>query len=105
MCSVRDHWQDYQNTEAVVVGISTDSVESHRGFAEKYSLPLTLLANPDGSVVAKYGVKSWLPGRASRAVVVIDKQGVIRHYRAQTLGLFPPKDDDVIAAIAKANAA
>ena len=40
MCSVRDHWSEYQATGAEVVGISTDTVESHKGFAEKNQLPL-----------------------------------------------------------------
>ncbi|HMS10133.1 MAG TPA: peroxiredoxin, partial [Pyrinomonadaceae bacterium] len=35
LCSVRDHWSEYQATGAEVVGISTDSVDSHKGFAEK----------------------------------------------------------------------
>ena len=50
MCSVRDHWSDYQATGAEVVGISTDSVSSHGKFAEKHSLPLKLLADEKGEV-------------------------------------------------------
>jgi thioredoxin-dependent peroxiredoxin len=99
MCSVRDNWEEYQRTGAEVVGISTDSVESHREFAEHHSLPLRLLSDPDGRVAGLYGAKSWLPGRAARAVVVIDAEGRVRHNRAQPLSLFRPKDDDVLAAI------
>jgi peroxiredoxin len=43
LCSVRDHWSEYQETGAEVVGISTDTVESHKGFAENNQLPLRLL--------------------------------------------------------------
>jgi thioredoxin-dependent peroxiredoxin len=46
LCSVRDHWSEYQATGAEVVGISTDSVESHKGFADKNQLPLRLLSDP-----------------------------------------------------------
>src|SRR3954451_11860450 len=63
LCSVRDHWSEYQATGAEVVGISTDSVESHGGFAEKHQLPLTLLADTDRKVSEMYDMKSWLPGR------------------------------------------
>ena len=63
MCSVRDHWSDYEATGAEVVGISTDSVESHDKFAEKYELPLRLLSDPEGKVRYLYGAKSILPGR------------------------------------------
>lgn len=104
MCSVRDNWADYAATGAEVVGISTDSAASHKGFAAEHNLPLTLLADESGAVVEKYDVKSWLPGRAARAVVVIDKAGKIRHHQIQTLSLFRPKDDDILAAIRAANA-
>jgi peroxiredoxin len=102
MCSVRDNWGQYRETGAEVVGISTDSVESHRKFAERHSLPLRLLSDPDRRVAELYGAKSWLPGRAARAVVVIDADGRVRHNRAQALSLFRPKDDEVLAAIREA---
>ena len=102
MCSVRDHWSEYQATGAEVVGISTDTVESHQGFAEKHSLPLRLLSDPDGKLSAAYGMKSWLPGRSARGVVVIDKEGKIAYSKVQPLSLFRPADDDVLAAIKQA---
>ncbi len=105
MCSVRDNWEDYAKTGAEVVGISTDSAASHKGFAEKYDLPLTLLSDEKGEVVEKYSVKSWLPGRSARAVVVVDKMGIIRHHQVQSLSVFRPKDDEVLKAIGQANAA
>ena len=105
LCSVRDNWEDYAATGAEVVGISTDSAASHKGFAEKYDLPLTLLSDEKGEVIEKYSVKSWLPGRSARAVVVVDKMGIIRHHQVQSLSVFRPKDDEVLKAIGQANAA
>jgi peroxiredoxin len=102
LCSVRDNWADYQKTGAEVVGISTDTVESHKGFAEKYDLPLTLLSDEKGDVSVKYEMKSWLPGRSARGVVVIDKNGRIAHHQVQSLSLFRPEDDEVLAAIHQA---
>jgi len=102
MCSVRDHWSEYQATGAEVVGISTDTVESHQGFAEKHSLPLRLLSDPEGKVSAQYGMKSWLPGRSARGVVVIDKEGKIAYSKVQPISLFRPADKDVLEAIAQA---
>ncbi len=99
LCSVRDHWSEYQATGAEVVGISTDSVESHKGFAEKNELPLRLLADADGKVSATYGMKSWIPGRSARGVVVIDGDGKAVYHKVQTVSLFKPSDDDVLAAI------
>jgi peroxiredoxin Q/BCP len=103
LCSVRDHWSEYQATGAEVIGISTDTVESHKGFADKHSLPLRLLSDPNGEVSAKYGMKSWLPGRSARGVVVIDKDGKIAYTKVQPLSLFKPADKDVLAAIRQAN--
>ena len=99
LCSVRDHWSEYQATGAEVVGISTDSVESHSGFAEKNQLPLRLLSDADGKVSAAYDMKSWLPGRSARGVVVIDKEGKIAYHKVQAVSLFKPSDADVLAAI------
>lgn len=102
LCSVRDHWSEYQATGAEVVGISTDSVESHKGFAEKNELPLRLLSDADREVSSKYDMKSWLPGRSARGVVVIDKDGKIAYTKAEAVSLFKPSDKDVLAAIRKA---
>jgi thioredoxin-dependent peroxiredoxin len=102
LCSVRDHWSEYQATGAEVVGISTDSVESHKGFAEKNSLPLRLLSDADRKVSEMYDMKSWLPGRSARGVVVIDKDGKIVYSKAQPISLFRPKDDEVLEVIRKA---
>jgi thioredoxin-dependent peroxiredoxin len=99
MCSVRDRWEDYTATGAEVVGISTNSVESHKAFAEHHDLPLRLLADIDGKVADSYGAQSLIPGKVARSVFVINAQGVITHRDVRPLGLFKPKDDDTIAAI------
>lgn len=102
MCSVRDRWSDYTATGAQIVGISTDTVESHKGFASKHNLPFPLLSDPNEEVIRAYGMRSWLPHRSARAVVVINPQGVISFKKVQPLSLFPPRDDRTIAAIRKA---
>src|SRR5216117_1319289 len=99
MCSVRDRWEDYSATGAEVVGISTNTVESHKNFAEHHDLPLRLLADVDRKVADMYGAQSLIPGKVARSVFVIDAQGVITHRDVRPLGLFKPKDDDTIAAI------
>ena len=99
MCSVRDRWEDYSATGAEVVGISTDSVESHKKFAEHHDLPLRLLSDANGEVAKLYGAQSLIPGKVARSVFVIDGAGTIRHRDVRPLGLFRPKDDEVIKAI------
>jgi len=102
LCSVRDHWSEYQATGAEVVGISTDTVESHKGFAEKNSLPLRLLSDADRKVSEMYDMRSWLPGRSARGIVVIDKDGKIAYSKAQPVSLFKPSDKEVLDAIRNA---
>ena len=99
MCSVRDRWDEYAATGAEVVGISTDSVESHQKFASNHELPLRLLSDADQSVANSYGARSLIPGKVARSVFVIDANGIIRHRKVQPLGLFRPKDDEVLGAI------
>jgi thioredoxin-dependent peroxiredoxin len=99
MCSLRDRWDDYLATGAEVVGISSDSVESHQKFAAHHDLPLPLLSDADGAVSRLYGARSLIPGRVARAVFVIDAKGILRFKDVRPIGLFKPKDDANIAAI------
>jgi len=55
-CAIRDSFPDFKGLDAVVLGVSADSVKSHKKFAEKYSLPFTLLADEGKEVVNLYGV-------------------------------------------------
>lgn len=105
MCAVRDNWAEYAATGAEVVGLSTDSVESHRKFAAHHALPLRLLADADGRVRELYGARSLLPGRTARSVFVIDAAGIIRYRDVRPIGLLLPRDADIINAIRQAQAA
>ena len=102
MCSVRDRWEDYTATGAEVVGISTNSVESHKDFAEHHNLPLRLLADVDRKVADAFGANSLIPGKVARSVFVIDANGIVRYRDVRPLGLFRPKDDEIIKAIREA---
>jgi len=103
MCSVRDRWHDYSATGDEVVGISTDSVESHKKIAEHHDLPLRLLSDAGGDVARMYGAQSLIPGKVARSVFVIDGNGTVRYRDVRPLGLFRPKDEDVIRAIREAH--
>lgn len=82
-CGFRDEIGEFQSAETVVLGISTDTVESHELFAEKFDLPFPLLADVDHAVAEKYGawVEKNLYGKKSlgiqRATFLIDKSGKI----------------------------
>lgn len=66
-CTFRDDWLQLQAMDAQVVGISVDSSESHKAFAEKYHLPFPLLADTRADVAARYGALSdWLVLKLAR---------------------------------------
>ncbi|MBI2086681.1 MAG: thioredoxin-dependent thiol peroxidase [Candidatus Zambryskibacteria bacterium] len=55
-CTIRDQFQDFKKIKAIVLGVSKDSVESHRKFADTYDLPFVLLSDEDKKIIKKYGV-------------------------------------------------
>lgn len=86
-CMLRDVWGDFAKKNAVVLGISADSVKSHKKFEEKYELPFPLLADTDKEVVCAFGVlkEKSMFGKTymgiSRESFLIDPEGsIVRHY-------------------------
>ena len=78
-CAFRDQYQDFQDAGAEVIGVSSDSPDSHGRFAEKYRLPFTLLSDQGGAVRRQFGVPTTLGLLPGRVTYVIDRQGVVRH--------------------------
>ncbi len=79
VCAFRDSFDELGQLDAEVIGISSDSVESHRDFAEKHKLPFTLLSDEGGKIRKLYGVPSTLGIFAGRVTYVIDKNGIVRN--------------------------
>ncbi len=78
-CAFRDDYTDFVEAGATVIGVSADSGESHRRFAQHHNLPFALISDADGALRKAYGVdKVWgvLPGRVT---FVIDRQRVVRN--------------------------
>jgi peroxiredoxin Q/BCP len=86
-CAFRDDYDGFGKLDAEVMGISSDSVESHRGFAAKHGLPFTLLSDEKGNVRRLYGVPTSLGLFPGRVTYVIDKEGVVRHLFSSQLGV------------------
>jgi peroxiredoxin Q/BCP len=78
-CSFRDSYEAFRDAGAEVIGISADSEESHRSFADRLRLPFRLLSDRDGSVRARYGVPRTLGLILGRVTYLIDREGIIRH--------------------------
>ena len=78
-CSFRDSYEVFTEAGAEVVGVSSDSVKSHQGFAARYRLPFILLSDSGGSVRTLYGVEPTMGILPGRVTYVIDRDGVARH--------------------------
>jgi len=82
-CNFRDDDSQIRKKNAVVLGVSGDSVESHKKFQEKHALPFTLLSDPDKDVIKKYGAwkQKSMYGKTflgiQRSTYVIDEKGKI----------------------------
>jgi peroxiredoxin Q/BCP len=85
-CSYRDNPDDFAALDATVVGISSQSVDSHESFTAEHDLNVPLLADEDGEVAKAYGAHAPLVG-TRRAVVIVDEAGVVRYRHDHALGL------------------
>ena len=86
-CAFRDEYEAFGQLDAKVIGISSDSVESHKNFAEKHSLPFLLLSDEGGKVRKLYGVPTTFGLFPGRVTYVIDAEGVVGHIFASQLGV------------------
>ncbi len=84
-CTFRDSYEELSNLGAEVLGISAQSVVSHKSFATHYGLPFILLSDEDNKVRKLYGVPSSMGLIPGRVTYIIDKKGVVRHiFSSQT---------------------
>ena len=108
-CGIRDRGADYEQANAVVLGVSPDEPGKLRKFADKHGLPFTLLGDTDHAVADAYGtwVEKSMYGRKywgnQRATFLIDPDGVVRH----VIPKVSPKthDDEVLQALGDLGAA
>jgi peroxiredoxin Q/BCP len=102
-CAFAENYSKFREKDIVVIGISKDSTASHKKFAEKYSLPFILLADPELIAIKAYGVwqEKKLYGKTSMGVVrttfIIDEESRIE----QVMNKVTPASNalDVLAAI------
>jgi peroxiredoxin Q/BCP len=86
-CTFRDRFDSFADAGAQVIGVSSDSAESHARFATKNRLPMTLLSDRGGVVRALYGVRPTFGILPGRATFVIDAGGIVRHIFVSQLGV------------------
>lgn len=98
LCSYRDNYTEFTRRDITFFAISTDTVNSHRQFVEKNSLPFTLLSDHDKQVSRLYDVMDFL-GMSKRAYVLIDENGTVRLSFSDLLPLFYQSTPDLLAKI------
>ena len=96
-CSIRDGWGDLKKQGVQVIGVSGDSVEAQKKFAEKYKLPHTLLADSDGAVAKAFGVPTFFGLPKRQSFLMQDGKCVWNQLSASTT----QQADDVLKALAK----
>jgi thioredoxin-dependent peroxiredoxin len=101
-CGFRDHYQDFKNAGAEVIGISSDTVQSHLKFKSKYNLPFILLSDSDKKLRKLFGVPNdllFLPGRET---YVVDHNGIIQMiFNSMSAGIHISKALDYFKIIKK----
>ena len=78
-CGFRDRLGDLQTHNVAVIGVSHDTVASHKKFAAEYRLNFTLVADPDGKIIAAYNAKLPLVSLSKRVSFLIGLDGKIVH--------------------------
>ena len=97
LCDYRDGVESFAGLGVKVVGISSDSAESHREFKAKHRLPFALLTDPDLKVAAQYDSKGLLGMK--RSVFLLDEKGIIRYRHVESVALFRRTREEVLKAI------
>ena len=78
-CTFRDSYEVFTKLGAEVLGVSGQSIESHKSFASHHGLPFLLLSDADNKVRHLYGVPATMGIIPGRVTYIIDKKGVVRH--------------------------
>lgn len=81
----RDAYDTFTAADTEVLGVSSDSIKSHKRFAAKHQLPFRLLSDREGAVRALYGVERTLGILPGRVTYVIDRSGVVQHVYSSQL--------------------
>ncbi|MBR4092220.1 MAG: peroxiredoxin [Mogibacterium sp.] len=93
-CNFRDLYPQFLEKGAVILGVSKDSVESHKKFEESHGLPFTLLSDADLEVISAYDIfKPGKDGKPTKSLIrttyLIDENGIIE----KAFGAVKPKDN------------
>ena len=86
-CTFRDEYEQFSELDTEVIGISSDSVDSHKSFAKKHNLPFTLLSDKGEKVRRLYNVPNTFGLFPGRVTYVIDQEGIVRRVFSSQIGV------------------
>lgn len=98
LCSYSSGFEDFTNLGVNILGINTDSIESHKKFKAKYNLPFPLLSDGDGNVCKSYNAKGLIG--VKRATFLVDESGKVV-FENEVLPMLYKDKDDIIKEIKK----
>ncbi|MBX7222001.1 MAG: peroxiredoxin [Blastocatellia bacterium] len=103
LCDYRDGWGRFQQFEAVILGINTNDMKSHQGFAERFDFPFPLLEDKNLEVCKAYDalMLSGLLKIAKRAIFIVDKDGTIRFKHVEALPFFKRSKEELFEELKK----
>lgn len=79
-CGFRDHYEDFTELGAEVIGISKDSIESHKKVADKRRIPFILLSDSRKEAIKAFGIPTFLFGLLpGRVTFIFNKEGILIH--------------------------
>ena len=102
-CSYRDNADAFDQLNATVVGISSQSVDLHESFTAEHGLNVPLLADEGGEVAKAYGAHATVVG-TKRAAIIVDEDGIVRYRHDHMLGLDFQSVDDLRDALESVSA-
>jgi peroxiredoxin Q/BCP len=103
-CAFRDSHEIFADAGAEVIGVSSDSVESHEKFAGRHQLPFVLVSDQGGVVRKRFGVPTTLGVLPGRVTYVIDREGIVRHVFSSMTNI-DKHVDDALAVVKQLQAA
>src|SRR5438094_387672 len=103
LCDYRDGWGQFKKYDAVVLGVSTNDMNSHKSFANKHDFQFPLLEDKDLTTCKAYEVMmlKGLIRMTNRAVYIIDKQGIIRYKHVETIPIFRRTKEELLKELEK----
>lgn len=103
-CNFRDESETLEKHDAIIVGVSSDTTESHSSFKEQHKLNFPLIADPNKRIIKTYQAQGLLGLIPARVTYIIDKQGVIRKSFRHDLSIGKHLSDTLAALDAVQNA-